>query len=74
MKALLESKSSKKKLTMTDIKAISVTEANALEMQVQSLKKQKKDAEKQLVSEKILKDKRKTKLEKEARDNLETHK
>lgn len=32
MKALLESKSSKKKLTMTDIKAISVTEANALEM------------------------------------------
>lgn len=35
MKALMESKNSKKKLTMTDLKAINMTELNVLEKEVE---------------------------------------
>lgn len=35
MKVLMESKNSKKKLTMTDIKAINMTELNVLEKEVE---------------------------------------
>lgn len=74
MRALVESKNSRKKITVNDIKTLDVSQISSLQKEIQLLKMQKKDAEKELVNEKILKDQKKAKIEKEVRELMDEHK
>jgi hypothetical protein len=59
---------------LKEIKSASLSEINELEREIESLKVKKKDAEKDFVTDKIIKEMKKNKLEKEIKDGLEAHK
>lgn len=62
LKTIIESKTSTKKIGLEDVKSMNIGDFNNLEKQVEQLRRQKKEAEKQLVNEKILKDQKKARL------------
>lgn len=62
LKTIIESKTSTKKIGLEDVKSMNIGDFNNLEKQVEQLRRQKKEAEKELVNEKILKDQKKARL------------
>ena len=70
---LLENKKNKKSM-ITEMKSIDYQEVSQMKKEVDELKQRKKLAEKELVNEKVVKEHRKVRLEKEAKDGVEHHK
>lgn len=74
MKSLAEIKKDKKKSMITEMKSVDLKEIGDVKREVEELKRRKRNTEKELENQRVAKEQKKQRIEREVKENLEFHK